>query len=217
MARTLNARHWLGGLAVAALAALPLLAQAQAYTYRCVGKDGKKYYGSAIPQQCVGAPVEVLNSRGFVVKRIDQMGEEKERAAKAAAAAAAANRTPEQSIAERDLERRNRALLATYTSAKDIEDARARALRDNAQQAGRFEQKINELKQRRVRYEKELDTYKKAGKASSTVEDNIKNVDLEISAQEELLHNKRNEVHGINAKYDEDKKRYAEAVAAKNR
>ena len=58
-----------------------------------------------------------------------------------------------------------------------------------------------------------LDTYKKAGKASSTVEDNIKNVDLEIAAQEELLKAKRGEVGGINAKYDADKKRYGEATA----
>ena len=26
------------------------------YTYRCVGKDGKKYYGQTVPQQCLGRP-----------------------------------------------------------------------------------------------------------------------------------------------------------------
>jgi hypothetical protein len=182
-----------------------------ALTYRCVGNDGKKYYGSAIPTQCIGAPIEVLNDRGMVIKRIDQAAEERERAAKTAGLTASAKR--EQSIAERDQERRNRALLATYTSVKDIDDARARALRENAVQAGRFEQRINELKQRRGRYEKELDTYKKDGKVSATVEDNIKNVELEIRAQEELLNSKRNEVGAINAKYDQDKQRYIEATA----
>jgi hypothetical protein len=193
------------------LAAAPLCAQAQGgLTYRCTGADGKKFYGSAMPMQCAGRLVEVLNSQGMVVKRIDPAAEEKERAAKAARE----GRAPaEQSIAERDEERRNRALLATYTSAKDIEDARARALADNAVQAGRFEKRITDLRARRTRYEKELEAYKKDGKASSTVEDNIKNTDLEIGAQEELLKAKRNEVGGINAKYDEDKKRYGEATA----
>jgi hypothetical protein len=204
----------LAGCAVALITAAPLLAQAQAMTYRCTAKDGKKYYGSAIPSQCLGSPIEVLNSRGMVVKRIDQAAEERARAAKAAAESAGKH---EQSIAERDEERRNRALLATYTSVKDIEDARTRALRENAVQAGRFEQRIKELRTRRARYEKELDTYKKAGKASNTVEDNIKNDDLEIAAQEELLSSKKHEVGGINAKYDEDKKRYNAAVAAKNK
>ena len=204
----------LGAIALAVLGAVPLLAHAQ-YTYRCAGADGKKYYGSTIPMQCAGRLVEMMNSGGLVVKRIDPAGEEKARAAKAAAEAAKVSGKPEQSIAERDEERRNRALLATYTSVKDIEDARARALRDNATQAGRFEQRIKELQTRRARYEKERDAYKKDGKASNTVEDNIKNVDLEIRVQEELLTSKRKEVDGINVKYDEDKKRYSAATAAR--
>ena len=205
-----------GWASLIALAAAPLVAQAQGMTYRCTGADGKKYYGSAIPMQCAGRPVEVLNSGGMVVKRIDPEKDERDRAAKAAAAAAARGEAaPGQSIAERDEERRNRALLATYTSVKDIEDARVRALRENAQQAGRFEARIKELQTRRGRYEKERDAYKKDGKSSTTVEDNIKNVDLEIRAQEELLESKRGEVGGINLKYDEDKKRYNQAVAAK--
>ncbi len=200
----------LGWISVALLAAAPLVAQAQ-YTYRCMGADGKKFYGSAIPMQCAGRLVEVMNSGGMVVKRIDPVAEEKERAAKAGKEGRSRS---DQTLEERDEERRNRALLATYTSVKDIEDARGRALADNAEQAGRFEKRITDLRARRVRYEKELETYKKDGKASSTVEDNIKNVDLEIAAQEELLKSKLNEVGGINVKYDADKKRYGDATKA---
>ena len=202
----------LGAVAVAIIGAAPLLAQAQ-MTYRCTGSDGKKYYGSAIPMQCAGRLVEVLGAGGTIVKRIDPAQEEKDRQAKALKAAG----KTEQTIEQRDEERRNRALLATYTSVKDIDDARARALRDNAAQAGRFEARIKELQSRRTRYEKELDTYKKDGKVSTTVEDNIKNVDLEIRVQEELLKSKQGEIPSINAKYDEDKKRFAEAVAARDK
>jgi chromosome segregation ATPase len=202
--------RFLGWISVAMLAAAPLLVQAQgSLTYRCAGPDGKKYYGSAMPMQCAGRLVEVLNDRGMVVKRIDPVAEEKARAAKAEMA-----KNPEISAAVRDEERRNRALLATYTSVKDIEDARGRALRENATQAGRFEQRIKELQQRRARYEKELETYKKDGKGSSqTITDNIKNVELEIASQEELLNTKRGEIPSINAKYDEDKKRYTVATS----
>ena len=42
----------LGWISVVMLAATPLFAQAQSFTYRCAGADGKKYYGSAIPMQC---------------------------------------------------------------------------------------------------------------------------------------------------------------------
>lgn len=196
----------LGGLAIGVVTALPLLATAQgALTYRCAGNDGKKYYGSTIPMQCAGRLVEVLNSSGLVVKRIDPEQEERDRQAKLAKEGKApSQQTPQ----ERDEERRNRALLATYTSVKDVEDARARALADNAQQSGRFEQRIKELQVRKTRYQKELDTYKKDGKASRTIEDNITNVDLEIAAQENLIQQKKAEIPSINARYDEDVRRY---------
>ena len=69
-------------IAAAALIAAPLAAQAQGakaerYTYRCTGKDGKKYYGSTIPTACLGTPIDQLNERGIRVKRIDPEGDEK--------------------------------------------------------------------------------------------------------------------------------------------
>ena len=45
--------------------------QKEQYTYRCTGKDGKKYYGQTIPPPCLGQPMELINKQGLVVKRID--------------------------------------------------------------------------------------------------------------------------------------------------
>src|SRR6478672_3423669 len=57
-------------ICAAALAFAPLAADAQsAATFRCQGKDGKKYYGNTIPPQCYGRLVEQINAQGFVVKR----------------------------------------------------------------------------------------------------------------------------------------------------
>ncbi len=46
------------------------------------------------------------------------------------------------------------------------------------------------------------------------VEENIKVTDLDLGAQEQLLKGKQDEVPGINAKYDEELRRYKEAVQA---
>src|SRR5260221_7927590 len=113
-------------LLAAALALAPLAAQAQS-TYRCVSKDGKKYYGSTIPQQCLGQPIEVLSPQGTVIRRIDPEGDERARIAKEAEAL----KKREEDTAVKEEARRNRALLATYTSEKDIDEARVRALREN--------------------------------------------------------------------------------------
>ena len=56
---------WLAG----ALIAMPLAANAQ--SYRCVGKDGKRYYGQTIPNQCIGQTVEQLDSQGRMQSAID--------------------------------------------------------------------------------------------------------------------------------------------------
>src|SRR5829696_5199329 len=54
-------RAQLAVLAAAAVMAAPLVVLAQQksgeYTYRCVGNDGKKYYGSTIPNACLGRPL----------------------------------------------------------------------------------------------------------------------------------------------------------------
>ena len=191
---------------LAALIIAPLAAQAQV-TYRCTSGDGKKYYGSTIPMQCMGHPVEQLNAQGLVVRRIDPEGEKKEREAKAAAAAKA----KEEENATREESRRNRALLATYTSERDIEDARARALADNRDAVQQVEARIDTLKKRRAGYDKELEFYqdKKGGaKPPAKLLEDINSVEGDIKVQEELLATKKKEVDAINAKYDQDKKRY---------
>jgi hypothetical protein len=199
---------------IAALTIAPLVAQAQVasqVTYRCTGTDGKRYYGSTIPMQCVGRVVEQLNPQGLVVRRIDPDGEEKEREAKAAAAAKA----KEEDAATREESRRNRALLATYTSERDIEDARARALADHRSAVQDVETKIDALKKRRAGYDKELEFYqdKKGGaKPPAKLLDDINAVDLDLKAQQDLLMAKKKDVDVINARYDQDKKRYIQLM-----
>jgi hypothetical protein len=191
---------------LAALMIAPLAAQAQV-TYRCTGTDGKRYYGSTIPMQCVGRVVEQLNPQGLVVRRIDPEGEEKEREAKAAAAAKA----KDEEAATREEARRNRALLATYTSERDIEDARARALADNRDAVQQVETRIDALRKRRAGFDKELEFYqdkKGATKPPSKLLEDINSAEVDLKVQEGLLETKKREVDLINAKYDQDKKRY---------
>jgi hypothetical protein len=157
--------------------------------------------------QCVGRPVEQLNAQGLVVRRIDPEADEKEREEKEAAAA----KNREQEAAHREEDRRNRALLATYTSERDIEDARARALADNEKAVKEVESRIDAIKKRRAGYDKEMAFYDdKKGKSNPPAKllEDIKNSEIDLKAQEDLLAAKKKEVQGINSKYNEDKKRY---------
>jgi hypothetical protein len=206
--------------AAAALMLAPLAALAQPRShenlnYRCTGKDGKKYYGSMIPPQCLGQPVELINNQGMVVKRIDPEGDEKARLAKEAEA----QKKKEMEVAQKDAQRRSRALLATYTSEKDIEEARTRALREHQTQVREVEARIEAIKKRQVGHEKDLELYKDGGKGEppTRLKEEVTNAEIDLKAQETLLAAKKKEAEGINARYNEDRRRYQEATGAKRR
>jgi chromosome segregation ATPase len=188
----------------AALLLVPFAAGAQ--SYRCVGKDGKKYYGSAIPTQCIGQPIEELNSQGMVVKRTDAAASAAEREKKAAEDA---ERKKREAVTKEE-GRRNRALLATYTSEKDIEQARARALKDNEAAVADIERRIGALKKRHDELKKELEFYSGKNQPPAKLQQDIKGADFDIVTQQDLLAKKKREVEQINARYDDDKKRYNE-------
>ena len=191
-------------IAIAALlVALPLASEAQ--TYRCIAKDGKRYYGSLIPAECQGRPVELLNAQGLVVKRIDPEGAEKERLAKEATEA----RKRQEESAARETARRNQALLATYTSEKDIDDARARALSEHSKATQIAESRLESLRNQRAGYQKDLESYKGKGEPPAIMRENLKVVEADLQAQQQLLDLKKREVEAINARYDDDKKRYS--------
>jgi len=189
---------------IVAIAALPTLAEAQ--SYRCTGKDGKKYYGQSVPPQCLGMPVEQLDAQGMVTKRIGAAASATEREKKAAED----EERKKREIVAKEEGRRSRALLATYTSAKEIDNARVRALEENQAAVKDVEGKIVLLRKRQAGLTKELDFFQGKNKPPAKLQQDIKDAEIDIKAQEGLLAAKKKEVDSINAKYDDDKKRYLE-------
>ncbi|HVP08508.1 MAG TPA: hypothetical protein VMT02_03220 [Burkholderiales bacterium] len=194
------------GIALAPLAALAQSNVPTSTSFRCTGTDGKKYYGSTIPQPCIGQPVEQLNAQGMVIKRIDAAVSAAEREKKAAEEE---ERKKREAISKEE-GRRNRALLATYTSEQDIDSARARALRDNELAVKDVERRIGGLKQRLAEQKKELQFYEGKNKPPAKLTQDIQSTEFDIKAQEDLLAAKKKDVEQINARYDDDKKRYHE-------
>jgi hypothetical protein len=206
--------------AASALMLAPLAAHAQAkakdqYTYRRTGADGKRHYGQTLPQACLGRPLELINKQGLVVKRIDHEAEEKARLAKEADA----EKQREIDAAQRDAARRNQALLATYMSEKDIEESRARDLREHQKQVQEVQGRIDEIKKRQARFQKDLAVYQEAGKGEppARLKEEITNAEIDLKAQLGLLDAKKKEAASINARYDDDRRRYQQAVAGRRK
>jgi len=187
--------------------------RSQVRSYRCVSKGGRKYYGSTVPPQCTGELVEALSAQGMVLFRIEPPLTPEQRAAKAAeekkAAEAEAARRDVQKQAEVQA-RRDRALLQTYADESDIERVRQRALASNHQAAEQVEARIAQLKQRQEQLAKQAEKYQDASQAPRKFEQDVKAVAYDLSLQEQLLESRRREAAEINARYDEEKRKYRE-------
>jgi len=187
---------------------------AQIRSYRCVGADGKKYYGATRPAQCAGVAVEALSAQGTVLRRIPAPLTPEQRAA--IDADAQKNAAAEQ--AKRDVEaaarvqaRRDQALLQTYTSERDIEMVRQRALADNEKARQEVERRIGALKKRQDELAKQAAKHSKEGATpDSKFEQDVRAVAYDLDLQQQLLQSREREAAAINARYDEEKRKYVE-------
>jgi hypothetical protein len=187
-------------IAAAVFVALPLSASAQ--SFRCTGKDGRRYYGQVVPRECIGRPYEQLNQQGLVIKRIEPFVEVEDPAVKAAEE----RKKREQEQARREEARRARALLATYTSVKEIEGARARALAPVRREIDNIETDIAGLKKQIAKFK---------GTKDPQSQSNVESAQSQIETQQSLLDYKKKEAAGINARYDSDRTLYLKLTGGK--
>jgi ASC-1-like (ASCH) protein len=198
-------------IASAALAAALAATGADAQSYRCVGKDGRKYYGQVPPPQCTGQPTEMLNSQGQVIHRPPPSDSKK---TESTAKAQSAKKQVEDPVA-REERLRNAALLDTYANEREIELARSRALEEISRARKEIEKRIEEAKKRQAKAKSEMEFYKGSGNPPQALEAAALSAAQDIKSQQNLLEHKMKEADDINAKYDADKRRFIELTAGR--
>jgi hypothetical protein len=192
------------------LAAAP--AAAQERMYKCVDARGKTYYTQVPPPECLGRDTQELNKSGSLIRKnpavipltpAQEQAREAERKKKI-----------EEEERSKEERRKNLALLNTYSSEKDIDEARARALEEAKVAIEATERSIAGAQKRREELEAEKEFYAKKPMPLKLKLD-ISNTEIEIKNQTGLLDAKKKEISTINAKYDEDKRRYVELTSGK--
>jgi len=184
-----------------ALTAAP--ACAQAHLYKCKDSKGKTYYTQTPPTECLGKEMDELSKQGTVVKKREAALTPEQLAAREAEE----KRKKEEELAAKEEKRKNQALLNTYSSEKDIEYSRQRALAQAEQATKEIDKRIGEAQQRAQKLAAEKEFYAKKP-IPKKLQDDIKNNEIEIKGQQDMLAAKKKELGDINAKYDEDKRRY---------
>jgi len=193
-----------------ALAVPALAQQAPQRMYKCTDARGKVYYTQVPPPECLGRETQELNKSGSVIRKTERPLNPAELQAREAAK----KKEAEDAEKAREERRKNTALLNTYSSEKDIEEARARALKEAEAAISDTEKAIAGAQKRQQDLEKEKEFYVKKPMPFK-LKNELSNLDIEIKNQTALLDAKKREISSINNKYDEDKRRYAELTAPK--
>lgn len=190
-----------------------LLAQgvaAQARIFCCTDDKGTRVCGDFLPPACQGRAYEERDGKGFVAKQVEapltpeQLAKrEAENAKKAEDAKKAAE--------ER---RRNLALLATYSSEKDIMSARDRALAELEKNQKQSQARLDEASKKKKKIDQDKEFYK--GKLlPEDVKAAIRDNEKEIAAQSAAVAVKVKEAADVRAKFEEERKRYLELTGKK--
>jgi hypothetical protein len=193
-----------------ALAAAPACAQQR--LFKCKDSKGRTYYTQVPPTECLGLEIDELSKQGTVVKKREATRTPEQLAAREAEE----KRKKDEELAAKEERRKNQALLNTYSSEQDIEDSRQRALQQAEQATTEIEKRIAAAQQRAKDLVAEKEFYAKKP-VPKKLQDEIKNNEIDIKGQQVTLAAKKRELGEINAKYDEDKRRYVAITAAKSK
>jgi uncharacterized protein DUF4124 len=187
-------------------------AAAQERMYKCVDARGKVYYTQVPPPECLGRDTQELNKSGTLIRKnpaVIPLSPAQEQAREAER-----RKKIEDEEKSKEERRKNLALLNTYSSEKDIEDARARSLAEAQGAIEDTERSIAGAQKRQKELEAEKEFYVKKPMPFKLKQE-IANNEIQIRNQTVLLDAKKKEINTINAKYDEDRRRYIELTSGK--
>jgi hypothetical protein len=170
---------------------------------------GRTIYTDKVPAEQAGKANEQLSGQGMVVKR----NEAAPTADQIAAREAERKRKLEEDIAAKEERRKNQALLNTYPSEKDIDEARDRAIKANEEAVKDAERRLADAEKRKKALAAEAEFYAKRPMPAQLKRD-VQQNEVELKALTELVEKKKQESDAINARYDEDLRRYRELIKA---
>lgn len=187
-------------LVISALLAPPVQARS---IYCCKDDRGIDACSDILPQVCYGRAYREINERGITIKRFEAPLTAEQRAEKEAEK----KRAKEEEQKRLEQERKNRALLATYASEKDIDFMRDRAVAELEKAIKLAQDKYDEAARKQKKFDDESEFYKKKGmppEMKAAMRDN----ESEMKTQRVAIEAKKKEIEEVRAKYEDDRNRY---------
>ncbi len=186
------------------LLALPACAAAQGRsTFCCTDDRAMQVCSDILPPVCYGRAYREISPRGVVVRKVEAPMTAEERAMRDAEVA----RAKEEERRRIDQERSNRALLATYTSEKDIEFLRDRKIADMEKAIQLSQEKYDEAVRRQAKLSEEAEFFKKK-ELPPELKSSLRDNESEMRVHQNAIDAKKKEIVEVRARYDEEKLRW---------
>jgi uncharacterized protein DUF4124 len=198
-------------LALGALLAIALAAASagvRAATYKWVDEKGVVHYSDKEPPGGFSRGAVEITKQGVPVKKLDAPLSPEQRKANEAEA----QRVRESAKLHEEIARRDRALLQSYTTERDIDLARKRGLGTIEAIIASAQAYMTQLNLRKEDVAKKKATYGDKP-VPPALEREATTVDSELAKQADLIAQKKKEARQVEAKYDADKARWRELAA----
>ena len=173
--------------------------------YKWVDEEGKVHYTERLPQEATGKATSTMNRQGTVLKERDRALTKEELLAKQEAE----RRSEDAAKRATEERRKNEAVLSSYESVNDIEKARVRAMESNADVIKSTAHNVDLALKRQAELAQLAVPYKENGKKlPGRLALDMESNEMDLKGHQQLLDAKKKEAAQINARYDEDKRRF---------
>lgn len=178
-------------------------APTEATTYCCSDEGGRRICGDILPAQCYSRPYQEFSSQGNLKKQYEGPLTPEQRAQRQAEAA----RKKEEERRLADENRRDRALLASYTNVHDIEFKRDRMVADLQASVHLAEERLAEAVARQQKLAGQIQAIGNKPVPES-LRFQMRKSDGEVAAQKAAIESKKQDIADVQKRFEEDKQRY---------
>lgn len=192
---------------VALLSVFPAVAQTSLYS--CTTASGKNITADLPPPECYNRPIKELRPDGSTRRLIEPPPSPEQRAAREAEE----RRKLDEEEQRRTRMRRDLALLETYGSEQDIEDARVRAVATREAVIERAHKRLDDLKGERKKLDDEKEFYTKREMPEKLKRSFAGNAEA-MQQQQKVIADAEAEKARVNSRFETERARFRQLVAS---
>lgn len=179
---------------------------AAAKMYKWVDDQGVTHYGETIPPEYANKDRSELNKAGRVVNTREVLTPEERRAKELEEA-----KKREEAEVALERKRRDKALLNTYTTVKEIDLARSRNLQQVDARLNSLNSQVKMANDNLLGLQKEADGFTKSNrKIPKSLQEDLQESQARLAKAQQDLEKAKTEKAAVEARYDADKARFKE-------